>query len=359
MNNKLKNKITSLSFVIFILLIFIFNIIIKDNLISLTERRKLEQFPNITIKNLLDGSFFNKFDKYTTDQFIMRDNLRLFKAKIELATKTNYNNLYLKDNFIIEQTFPLDINSIENITNKINFIKENYLKNNKIYFSIIPDKNYFINDNNLKIDYNKLVELMNKNLKDINYIDISNNLTLNNYYKTDTHWKNETLKDIANIFSNKMNFNISNNYKEEFITDFYGVYANRLPVNIEPDKIKILTNDIINNSTIYNYETQKEENIYNLNKVNSNDKYDIYLSGPVSLLKITNKEAKSKKDLIVFRDSYGSSIIPLFIEGYKTITVVDTRYISPNLLSNYIEFKSQDVLFLYSTLLINNSYSLK
>ena len=61
----------------------------------------------------------------------------------------------------------------------------------------------------------------------------------------------------------------------------------------------------------------------------------------------------------MFWDSYGSSLIPLFINGYKKITVVDTRYISPKILKNYIDFKDKDVLFIYGVILLNNSVSMK
>ena len=75
---------------------------------------------------------------------------------------------------------------------------------------------------------------------------------------------------------------------------------------------------------------------------------------------IYNNLASSDDELIVFRDSYGSSLIPLLISGYNKITVVDTRYINPKLLNNYIDFNDyQDTLFIYNTMLINESYSLK
>ena len=77
------------------------------------------------------------------------------------------------------------------------------------------------------------------------------------------------------------------------------------------------------------------------------------------MLTIENPDYKGTKELIVFRDSYGSSLIPLLVTGYSKVTVVDTRYISPKLLNQYIEFKDQDVLFMYSTLIINNSTTLK
>lgn len=38
---------------------------------------------------------------------------------------------------------------------------------------------------------------------------------------------------------------------------------------------------------------------------------------------------------------------------------MQVQYISPKLLPNYVEFNNQDILFMYSTLVINDSYSLK
>ena len=95
MNDKLKNIIVSILFLGLIIGLMFINIFTKDNEISISERRKLEQFPKLTFNTLIDGTFFDKFDKYTTDQFIKRDEFRLLKAKIELKTKANYNNLYL------------------------------------------------------------------------------------------------------------------------------------------------------------------------------------------------------------------------------------------------------------------------
>ena len=77
------------------------------------------------------------------------------------------------------------------------------------------------------------------------------------------------------------------------------------------------------------------------------------------MLTIENPDYNGTKELIVFRDSYGSSLIPLLVTGYSKVTVVDSRYISPKLLNQYIELKDQDVLFMYSTLIINNSTTLK
>lgn len=116
-----------------------------------------------------------------------------------------------------------------------------------------------------------------------------------------------------------------------------------------------LENEAIKNSTVTDYETGKTGAVYDMEKAEGNDLYEMFLSGPRSLLVIDNPSADTDKELIIFRDSFGSSIAPLFIEAYSKITLVDIRYISPAYLGRFIEFDGQDVLFLYSTLVLNNS----
>ena len=361
MSDKIKDIVVTLVFLITIISLFLVNIIKKDTDISISERRKLATMPELTTKNLFDGTYFKKFDSYVTDQFIERDTFRKIKIDIELSTKGEYNNLYMYDDYIVEEIFPLNTNSINNLTNKINYIKNTYLSNNSnIYYTIIPDKNYFVNKGNLKLDYNKLQDIMKNNLTNLNYINIFDKLTLNNYYKTDTHWKQEDLFNVANTIANQMNFDITNNNNVvNTITTFKGSYAGRLSVTKDIDTIKTISNPSTLNSSVYNYETKKYTDIYDYTKINSLDKYDIYLSGAVPIIDITNNNTSSDKELIVFRDSYGSSLIPLLIEGYKKITVIDIRYISSKILNKYIDFNDQDVLFMYSILTINNSFSIR
>ena len=85
----------------------------------------------------------------------------------------------------------------------------------------------------------------------------------------------------------------------------------------------------------------------------------MFLSGSRSLLTIENPAAENDRELIVFRDSFGSSIVPLLVQGYARVTLVDVRYIQIDMLDRFLEFKGQDVLFLYSTLVLNNSSTIK
>lgn len=364
MSDKTKNIVVTCTFILILSLLFLVNLLKQDTEVSITERRKLAKFPNITIKSLLEGSFSTKFEKYTTDQIIKREDFRKLKSALEfnLFRKKDNNGIYMYKDSMIKMEYPLNEASILHATKKINEIQEKYLKDTKCYYSIIPDKNYFTNKKEyICMDYEKLQNIMKENLTKMEYINIFDCLELEDYYKTDIHWKQENLQKVVNQISSKIGFNnrLTTPYKKKEIIEFDGTYAGEFPQKEDKDKICILTNEIIQNAKVYNYETKNETKVYDKDKINSNDKYDIYLSGSTPLITITNENAKQSKELIVFRDSFASSLIPLFVEGYSKITLVDIRYIRSQDIERYIEFKDQEVLFLYSTLVLNNSSILK
>ena len=358
---KAKNEIITISFVIMLFVFFIANIVKKDEDISKTERRKLAQFPNITVENVANGKTSKELEKYTVDQFIFRDYFRSVKAiwSDYIFMQKDNNGLFLKDGNIYKIEYPLNENNVEKSANKIKYICDKYLnKNMNVYYSIIPDKNYYLDNDYLKIDVRDMQKIMQKTLLNIEYIDITGSLKLQDYYKTDLHWKQENLTEVVNVLENKMNMKNgeASEYEIQEIGNFYGTYYGQLGRKVEPDKINILTNNIIKKAKVYNYESEMTEEVYNMQKLkNSADKYDVFLSGATPLITIENPEKTNGKELILFRDSFGSSIAPLLIDNYQKITLIDLRYMSNSVLEQYINFKNQDVLFLYSTLILNQN----
>ena len=357
MQDRTKNILITIIFAFILILVFILNILVKDKQMSETERRKLAQFPEITLEKLTSGDVTDKFEKYTTDQFIARDIFRSIKSffNFNIYMQKDNNNLFEKDGSIYKMEYPLNKENVSKSADRINNVYEKYLRNMNVYYAIIPDKNYYLSsDEYLKIDYDNLKQIMSNKLKDIKYIDIWNELTLNDYYKTDLHWKQENLQRVRNKIQEDMNLEKRNdNYLIKNMGDFYGAYYGQLASNIKPDTLNILTNNVIENCVTYNYETQKNGKIYEEPK--TSDRYDIYLSGATPLISIENPNANNNKELLLFRDSFGSSIAPLLIESYSKITLIDLRYISSSLLESYIQFKDQDILFMYSTLILNQN----
>lgn len=357
MQDNIKNKVVVILFGLIIYGFFFLNLVTPDKKSSVSERRKLEQFPKVSLKAIIKGDFFKKFDNYSMDQFYQREKFRKLKIKTDMLVLGNYNNMQMDKDYIYEALYPLNEKSVNNLVNKINNIIDSYLDDtNKVYYSLIPDKGYYIN-NSLKLDYTRLVSLY-KRVKG-NYIDLFNILSLNDYYKSDTHWKEENLLKVGKELARKMDFTFDDNISFKDVAGFNGVYGSRLVLDKDLDKIVVAENAFINNAVVYDLTSNKKIDIYNNDKINSLDKYDIYLNGASGLLKIDNLLENSGKRLIIFRDSYTSSLAPLLISGYKEIILVDTRYISPKVLNNYINFKDADILFLYGTIMANNSYTVR
>ena len=214
-----------------------------------------------------------------------------------------------------------------------------------------------------KMDYNLVEKSLKNGLnEDINWIDIKDDLSLDSYYKTDIHWKNEKLEKVVNKIGTKLNFNITFPNINNTYSPFYGSLYARISTNIKADTLNYLTSDIINNASVFNYEKKEIQSVYTQKNLTNVDSYDVFLSGATPLLIINNNMSNNNRELIIFRDSFGSSITPLLIEAYKKITVIDLRYIGSKNLKEIeeISFNSvNDIIFLYSIPVINNSFAIK
>ena len=204
MIDKVKNIIVSILFSGILVIVLIVNIFSKDKDISISERRRLASFPEFSVNNIFNGTFFSNFDKYAVDQFMMRDYIRENKVRLDLALKNNYHDVYVYNDYLIKQEYPLNESSLNNLTDRINSISKRYLNNSKIYYSVVPDKNYFVNNGNLKMNYDLLIRKMNNELSSFNSIDIMNSLSLEDYYYSDSHFKQENIVKVANVILKKM-----------------------------------------------------------------------------------------------------------------------------------------------------------
>lgn len=329
------------------------------------ERRKLAQRPKFSPDTMSDGSFMMEFEKYTLDQFPLRDQFRTLKAytTYDVFGQLDNHDIYIQDGYAAKLEYPLQMDSLEHAADRFAYIYEKYLadKEMNIYLSIVPDKSYFLAEKHgyLSTDYEKLFHVMRNHMNYADYIDITGTLDITDYYKTDTHWRQEKLPETAAVLAEGMGTSISGAYTEYALdVPFYGVYYGQSALPLPPETLYYLSNDVLDGCIVTNHEDQTMGSIYNMEKKSGKDPYEIFLSGPRSLITIENPNCKSDKELVIFRDSFGSSIAPLLSEGYAKITLVDIRYLRADLLERFIEFKNQDVLFLYSTSVLNHSETL-
>lgn len=327
--------------------------------ISLSERRALAQFPEAV------SDFADDFSAYATDQFPLREPFRQLKAWVstQLFRQSDNNGIYIADGSAAEMLYPLDENSLDYAAARFTDLYQTYFQDaNQILFAIVPDKNYYLaqSSGHLALDYDALFAAMESSLPWAEFVDLTDCLTVDSYYRTDTHWRQEALLPTAQRLGEALGVSLLDSFTQETLDrDFYGVYYGQAALPLEPDALSYLTWEGWEDCAVYSYDTGETTQIYDFGKLDSNDRYDFFLSGGMALQTITNPHADTDRELIVFRDSFGSSLIPLLVQSYRKITLIDTRYVSPSQLGNYVNFQGQDVLLLYSTLLLNSSSALR
>ena len=335
---------------------------------SLAERRKLKQMPELTAESLLDGRFMTDFETYTQDQFPARDTFRSTKAlfhRYVLGNRDN-NGIYLSQGHFSKLDYPYDEESLLRATGIFNGIYQQYLKDAgcTVVMAAVPDKGYYLAQENgyPAMDYEAMFSELQQQMPWAYHVDLTDCLSIDSYYRTDTHWKQETLLPAAQKLAAALG--VTQPQESDYTvrktqTPFYGVYYGQAALPAQPDTICLLENSTIDACRVYHFETQDYTSVYEEGKLTSKDPYEVYLSGSQSLLVVENPNAQTDRELIVFRDSFGSSIVPLLVQDYRTVTLVDVRYMPSAMLGKYLTFQGQDVLFLYSTMVLNDSTTLK
>lgn len=333
-----------------------------------SERRNLMQFPEITAESLLSGKFMTDLKDYSLDQFPMRDSFRTLKAisSFYLFGKKDNNDIYIADGYAAKIEYPLNENSVNKAADKLVALYEKYVKETgaSVYLSVIPDKGFYLAAKNgyPKMDYDKLTSIMKNKMYFAKYIDVTDTLEISDYYKTDTHWRQEYILDVADVINSAMGTGSIGEYTiQKADVPFYGVYYGQAALPLPSETIYYVTNDMMESCTVKNIETGKSyTGMIDFERLSGKDPYEIFLSGASPIIEITNPEGKTDKELVVFRDSYGSSIVPLLVADYSKVTLVDTRYIVPDFVGSYVNFEeATDVLFMYSSVILNQSNALK
>lgn len=376
MNNKVKSVVTTIAFVAFITVFVVMCIIQAINPVtySFLEKRPMAQFPgeitweSLTTRDEDGNNVINKFEDFTVDQFPLREFFRYIKAHFTmniLGIKEN-SGYIVKNGSIAQLTTQFDRNNLDHSIGRLATIYDRYLKNTggNHYVCIVPDKSYYFGRdyNYPTADYEALFEQVKNTLPGMEYIDITNDLTLDSYYKTDWHWDQKHLGSVMNTLGNKMGFSdrLSGSYKENVLEGYHGGYwdmSGLYPMGAE--KLTYLTNDVLDGCTVFDKAENVTTGLYNHELYNSKTQYDFFLSagegGFRSVQIINNPNATTDKELVVFRDSFGSSLVPLMAEGYSNVYVIDIRAIPYLLVGSHVDFQDKDVLFLFSTTTLNTN----
>lgn len=366
MNRKRKARIANLIGKIFIILLFlvmIINMIVPDREESELENRALEQRPRFNLTTILSGDFMEQWEKYLSDQFAGRDTWRSLKVSLDrLGGARKENDIYIgKDGQLMEDIEVPDDGRLEANLTAIRDFAETY-EDIPVTMMLVPDAACILNDSLPAFarveDQRQMFSMAERKLGDtVNWVDtvsiLNNHKSEKLYYKTDHHWTTQgafyVFQDAAETLG--IEGDVSDDFVSYTVTDsFNGVLAASSGVGLdEMEEIDIYAPTGGDDDVVVNYvdEGRKTTSLYDSSKLETRDKYGVFLGGNTSVVDIRTVST-SQKRLLVVKDSFADCFIPFLAPYYREIVVVDPRYYSGTMQDIMDSYRITDALILYS-----------
>ncbi len=334
---------------------------------SEAERRPLASAPVISSANIMDGRFFDDLDMWLADHFTAREYFRHLRLLYQTGVlkENEYNGFVREGDSIISLQKKVNEASVEYATGRFKAVWEKYLESagGSVYGVLIPDKSAYLSGKGYPVlDFDLMEGMYSENMPYADIIGIEELLDLQDYYLTDSHWRQENLIPVAKYILEKMGRDASalddESISKMLVYPFLGVYAGQSAMDPDPETLYYLTGGFLDGLKAIDMENKAPTAIADPINCDERDLYTMFLGGGKGLIRIDNPNGP-EGELILFRDSFGSSMAPLLAAGYSRVYVVDLRYVHPDVLGRYIRFTGQDVLFMFSEILMNNSQGIR
>ncbi|MBP3587579.1 MAG: hypothetical protein J6J51_00975 [Clostridia bacterium] len=364
---KLKQRLTVGVLAVLLIGGMLLHLLLPDAEISKAERRKLAKFPPLTIESLQSPDFSEDLEDYLLDHFPLRDGLRTVKSLwtyYALGQMDNNGVFLAKDNFSDNTTASkldptLDEQQVGMFINKFNALHGKHFPDSEVHCLVVPDKNYYLSEAGYPaMDYEAMLTMLEEGMP---WADVRRNLfnclISDSYYTTDSHWRQENLQWVLDDLELILDVELPDidTYEQTILPGFHGVYYGQAALPMAAEDLIYLESEVTQNAVVTGPELKGAHSVYAPEKFGGMDGYDVFLHGAQAVLTIENPLAETDRELILFRDSFGSSLAPLLLPAYKTVTLVDIRYVNSLFLDQFVDFHGQDVLILYSTTLINSA----
>ena len=206
-----------------------------------------------------------------------------------------------------------------------------------------------------------LIQRMENRLPGLYYIETDSTGERTFYY-----WRNEAAakfwleSEDAAAICEALGADAPGTFTEKTLSPFYGAYYGQAALPMAPDTLTYLESADTKAAEVTGPELDGAQPVYRPELLDGTDGYDVFLSGAQAVLTVTSPNVHNGRHLVLFRDSFGSSLAPLLLGSFERITLVDLRYISAARLTDYADLSdATDVLYLCSTAVWNNGGTLR
>ena len=363
---KLRNVRISLTisriFLLFLFLVILVNVIVPDRMMSTAENRMLTSRPLLTANSIVTGSFMSQFERYLSDQFVLRNwftNLAINTRRI--GGNRLENGVFLgRDNQLLEDIVTGDADELwANIEGIQSFVRRYPTVNH--HMMIVPDAANIWSDKLPPLasvaDQNRQINLVRGELEnELTWLDVSTALSESTekiYYQTDRYWTSLgafiAFQDVASSLG------IDGDFTMDFAAfpvtiDFRGGLATRsgfLPGTREEIFIYVPRGEGADIIVNYIDQQRRTTTLFEQAMLETGNQHQIFLGGDTSILSIRTASL-SERRLLIIKDTFANNFVQFLTPYFREIIMVDPRYYTGTIEEIMTHYRITDSLILYS-----------
>ena len=341
MMTKAYSRFLTALFCLFIGGLLILHIALPDRDRSDVENRTLAQWPEFSWEALKDGSFTEDVEAYFADQFPLRDQWTVVKARMEqLIGKREFNDVYLCDDplhgsgTLISKVEAADKEQVDKNLSYIQRLEDKTSAN--VYVGLIPSAAEIWKD---------LLPAGAPGLDQAAFLQQAAGLGLPMvdfhtaladhadeyiFYRTDHHWT--TLgayygyTAVMEALGRGDEIRDMDSFETELVSDeFNGTLYSTSGVHwLKPDEMHFWVSE--DGLTVTSWRSGKAEpaELYDRSYLSAKDKYSAFLGGNQPLCVIENAAGEGK--ILLVRDSYSDALAPFLAQNFAEVHLLDLRY---------------------------------
>lgn len=193
-----------------------------------------------------------------------------------------------------------DEKSLDFAVKRFSHLLEAYFPGSEhVYMSVIPDKAAFMEtpEGYTPAGAQETADYLAQRLP-VEIIDIAPLLALEDYYRTDPHWRQERLSAVAQAILEAMDAPVPDTTEETLCAlagEFHGSYWGKTAEPLTADVLSYITSPLLDGCTVYDYETDSTGGVYDFTAAEKSP-YDLFLGGPKALLRIENPAGGQRPD---------------------------------------------------------------
>ncbi len=339
---------------------------------SLSERRLLASAPGLSGADILSGRTARQTEANLADHFPARETLRKIKAafQLDVLRRSENDGVLRVGDALAGLDMKSDPDSWANAASRFREVADIWLNNSDSspVFAYIPSKTVYLKEQGVPTaDTEALLYRLREELNEFSFVDLTEDLEWESFYRTDTHWRQEELdKVIRHLLQELMGDGFLETellplsaYTVNEYTPFEGVWLGQSASCTDPDTIRYLTEGPLSDCFAVDLEKQVKIPPYDPEGCDTRDPYTLFAGGNRGAIQLINPSATENRELVIFRDSFAGPLALLLAPYYSRITLIDLRVIHPQILGRFVQPEGKQVLFLFSKALLDNSWGLK